>query len=73
MRTPRTHRRPNPARYAPPAAMAQVATPSKSDCQRVGCLDHCACQPQDKWIWAVGGFLVGGTLVGGTLYAMGRR
>lgn len=48
-------------------------TPTKTDCERAGCLQHCACEPSDPWLYALGGAAVG-TVVGATvLYFVGRN
>lgn len=47
--------------------------PTASDCERAGCMEHCACKPNDPWIYAVVGVGVGGIVFGGVLYYVGKN
>jgi len=47
--------------------------PTADDCAQAGCLQHCACQPKDPWLYALAGTAVGGLVFGGVLYYVGKR
>jgi len=52
--------------------------PTKTDCERAGCLSHCApCEHAEKgtdpWLYALAGTAVGGVIFGGVLYYVGKN
>lgn len=46
---------------------------TKADCEQAGCMQHCACQPKDPWLYALAGTAVGGLVFGGVLYYVGKN